>query len=45
VVALAAAAAYLLHQPLVAAGVVLAGAVAVLADSVFQVARKARAKA
>ncbi len=42
VVALAAATAYLARQPLLAAGVILAGAIAVLADSVFAAARKAR---
>jgi hypothetical protein len=45
VVALAAAASYLLGQPLLAAGVLLAGAVGVLADSVFQAARKAQSRA
>ncbi|HEY2710076.1 MAG TPA: hypothetical protein VGI95_18675 [Caulobacteraceae bacterium] len=42
VVALGAAAAYLIRQPMLAIAVVFLGAVGVLADSVFQGARKAK---
>ncbi|HVM99176.1 MAG TPA: hypothetical protein VMT68_03095 [Caulobacteraceae bacterium] len=45
VVGLAAVVAYVVLQPLLAAGIVLTGAVAVLADSVFEAARKSRPKA